>query len=109
MLDGCSASVAGGQIEEIEGKSIEIGENSSGRNHVGVFGVHVAEAHGVAGLTTIEAAFLRQGHTIVEAERVDYGGAHAARGRRPDDDDAVAAEECQIGGEVRPEATASAF
>src|SRR5262249_21231851 len=72
-------------------------------NEVGIFGVHVAQADGVACLATVEAAFLCKGYAIVEAERVDHGGAHAARSRRPDDDDAVAAEEGQIGSEVRPE------
>src|SRR3979490_1973756 len=39
----------------------------------------------------------------MRAERVDDGGAHAAGGGRAGDDEAVAAEQGQIGGEVRAE------
>ena len=54
------------------------GENFGRWEHVGIFGVHVAQADGVTGLAAVEAALLCQGHPIVEAEGVDHGGAHAA-------------------------------
>src|SRR5215469_15215192 len=57
----------------------------------------------MAGLTAIKAALLRQDHPVIETERVDHGGTHAARSGRADDDHAVAAEKRQIGGKVRPE------
>src|SRR4029077_12172832 len=48
--------VARGQIEQFGRKPIEIAEDFGGWDDVGIFGVHVAEADGVAGLTAIEAA-----------------------------------------------------
>jgi hypothetical protein len=58
----------------------------------------------VAGLAAVETAFFRQDHPIIEAERVDHRGAHAARSGLPNDDHAVAAEQYEMGGEV-PEET----
>ena len=55
------------------------------------------------GLRAVEAAFLRERDAVVEAERVEHGGAHAARRRRAGDDHAVAAEQREIARHVGAE------
>src|SRR6202022_3217391 len=57
------------------------------------------------GPPAVEKTFFGQDNAIVEGERIDNGGPHAARSGRPDDDHAVAAEQREIGGKVRPEET----
>jgi hypothetical protein len=57
----------------------------------------------MARLAAVEAAFFGEHHPVVQAEGVDHGGADAARGGGAGDDDAVGAEQGQIGGEVRAE------
>ena len=47
----------------------------------------------MARLAAIKAAFFRQDHSIIQAERVDDTGAHAARGGRADNDHAVATKQ----------------
>jgi hypothetical protein len=59
LPDGRGTADAGREIEQLGGKPIEIGENFGGRDDVGVFGVHVAEAEGVARLAAVEAALFR--------------------------------------------------
>src|SRR5277367_2470505 len=57
----------------------------------------------MARLAAVEAALFGQHHPVIEAERVDHGGAHAARGGCADDDHAIAAEQGEKRGEARPE------
>src|SRR6266550_3799797 len=71
---------AGWQVEQIGRQAIEIGQDFRGRHDIGVFGVHVAEAHRVARLAAVEAALFGEDHAVIEAECVDRGGADAARG-----------------------------
>src|SRR6185437_15385258 len=92
---------AGWQFEEAGGERVEIAEHLGGRDDIGVFGVHVAEAEGVAGFAAVEAALFGEDYAVIEAERIDDGGAHAARGRRAGHNEAVAAEQGQIRREVR--------
>src|SRR5216684_6866904 len=70
-LDRRGAGGAGGEVEQASGEPVEMGENFGGRDDVGVFGVHVAEADGVAGFAAVEAAFFGEDHAVVEAESVD--------------------------------------
>jgi len=40
--------------------------------------MHIAQADGVTGLAAVETTFFGQDNAIVEAERIDNGGPHAA-------------------------------
>jgi hypothetical protein len=56
---------AGGQIEQIGGQLVEIGENFGRWEDVGIFGMYIAQADGVADLAPIETILLREDHPII--------------------------------------------
>jgi hypothetical protein len=98
----CSASCPR-QVELTRRDRIEIRQHVVDLHHVCVFGVHVAQTDGMAGLAAVEAGFLGQHHTVVQAERIHHGRPHAARRRRTGDHHAVAPEQREVGGEVGAE------
>ena len=57
----------------------------------------------MAGLRAVEAALFGYRHMVVHAEGVKHGGPHAARGCGARDDDAVGAEQREIGSQIGAE------
>ena len=61
----CGAATADREFEQVCRELIEVGKDFGRWEDVGVFGVHVAQADGVAGFAPVEAALLRQDHPII--------------------------------------------
>src|SRR5215467_15188588 len=80
------------ELEHSRGQRIEEGQHFGSLHHIGVFGVHVAQIDGVAGLGAVEAAFLGERDPVVEAEAVEHARAHTPRRGGAGNDDAVAAQ-----------------
>src|SRR5262249_6522221 len=65
------------QLEHAFGQRVEEGQHLVGLHHVGILGVHVAQVDRVARLRSVEAAFLGERDTVIQAERVEHGRSHA--------------------------------
>ena len=72
------AASANWKVKKVGWQLIEIGEDFGRGDDVGIFGVHVAQADGVAGFASVKTALFCQDHPIVEAERIDHGCSNAA-------------------------------
>jgi len=65
------------QLEQTRLQPVEEAQHIIGRDNVRIFRVHVAQVDGMARLAAVEAALLRDGDPVVEAERIDHRAASA--------------------------------
>lgn len=78
-------------------------QNLGGGHDVGVFGVHVDQAGGMAGLQAVEAGIVRHGNAVVGAEPVYHCCTHATRSAASGYDQRVHAEQGKVGLQGRSE------